>query len=138
MFRRRATTTPRLDDTAAKRFWTWFGAEAQGISNAFEALARGEADADGALHGLNARIRRLEASLEADVVRTLDGQCHMTVSGNDRAIDVLIAAAPRLAGWRFTPRAALTDSRRVPFRLAPRPSLDLLGAPISARHEAYA
>jgi hypothetical protein len=50
----------------------------------------------------------------------------------------LIAAAPRLAGWRFTPRAVLTDPRRVPFRLAPRPSLDLLGAPISARHEAYA
>ena len=46
--------------------------------------------------------------------------------------------APRLAGWRFTPRAVLTDPRRVPFRLAPRPSLDLLGAPISARHEAYA
>jgi len=137
MFRWRATTTPPLD-TAAKRFWTWFGAEAQGISNAFEALARGEADADQALDSLNARIRRLDASLEADVVRTLDGQCHMTVSGEDRAIGVLIAAAPRLAGWRFTTSAVLTDHRRVPFRLAPRSSLDLLGAPISARHEAYA
>ena len=137
MFGRRATTTAPLD-TAAKRFWSWFGAEAQGISNAFEALARGEADADSALDGLNLRIRRLDTSLEADVVRTLDGECHMTISGNDRAIDVLIAAAPRLAGWRFTPRAILTDPRRVPFRLAPRPSLDLLGAPISARHEAYA
>jgi hypothetical protein len=72
------------------------------------------------------------------VVRTLDGQCHMTVSGDDRAIGVLIAAAPRLPGWRFTTSAVLTDHRRIPFRLAPHPSLDLLGAPISARHEAYA
>jgi len=125
-------------DTTSRRFWTWFGSEAQRISNAFEALARGEADADGVLDGLNARIRRLDASLEADVVRTLDGQCHMTIGGNDRAIDMLISAAPRLAGWRFSPRAVLTDTRRVPFRLAPRPSLDLLGAPISGRHEAYA
>ena len=37
----------------------------------------------------------------------------------------------RLQKWRANPR-------RVPFRLAPRPSLDLMGAPISARHEAYA
>lgn len=137
MFGRRAKTTPPLG-TAANRFWAWFGAEAQGISNAFEALARGEADADGALDGLNARIRRISASLEADIVRTLDGQCHMTISGDERAIDALISAAPATAGWRFTPRAVLTDPRRVPFRLAPRPSLDLVGAPISARHEAYA
>lgn len=137
MFGRRAAPLPPIE-FAAKRFWTWFGGEAQGISNAFEALARGEADADGALDGLNARIRRLDATVEADVVRTLDGQCHMTISGPDRVIEVLIAAAPRMAGWRFTPRAGLTDTRRVPFRLAPRPSLDLLGAPISARHEAYA
>lgn len=121
MFGRRSTEADPLN-SAAKRFWTWFGSEAEGISNAFEALARGEADADGALDGLNARIRRLESSLEADVVRTLDGQCHMTISGNDRAVDVLIAAAPRLAGWCFTPRAVLTDTRRVPFRLAPRPA----------------
>ncbi len=137
MFGRRDAETAPLNP-AAKRFWAWFGAEAQGISNAFEALARGEADADWALNSLNIRIRRIDSSLEVDVVRTLDGQCHMTISGNDGAIDALIAAAPRLSGWRFTPRAVLTDPRRVPFRLAPRPSLDLLGAPISARHEAYA
>ena len=58
MFGRRATTTAPLD-TAAKRFWTWFGAEAEGISNAFEALARGEADADSALDGRRATSRRL-------------------------------------------------------------------------------
>jgi hypothetical protein len=137
MFGRRNTETPS-HTIAAKRFWTWFGAEAHGIANAFEALARGEADADGALDALNARIRRIDASLDADVVRTLDGQCHMTISGNDTAIDALMTGAPLLAGWRFTPRAVLADPRRVPFRLAPRPSLDLLAAPISARHEAYA
>jgi hypothetical protein len=32
----------------------------------------------------------------------------------------------------------LADPRRIPFRLAPRPSLDLLGTPLTARHEAYA
>lgn len=137
MFGRRGTNTPPAG-MAARRFWTWFGAEAQGIANAFEALARGEADADGALDGLNARIRRIDASLDADVVRTLDGQCHMTISGNHLAVDALIAAAPLMTGWRFTPRAVLADPRRIPFRLAPRPSLDLLAAPISARHEAYA
>lgn len=136
MFGRRNTDIDPAN--TSKRFWAWFGAEAQGISNAFEALARGEADADGALGPLNTRICRVDSSLEADIVRTLDGQCHMTISGNERAIDALLAAAPRLAGWRFTPRAVLTDPRRVPFRLAPRPSLDRLGAPISARHEAYA
>lgn len=137
MFGRRSTETPPLS-MATRRFWTWFRAEAQGIANAFEALARGEADADAALDGLNARIRRIDASLDADVVRTLDGQCHMTISGNERAIDAVIAAAPLMPGWRFTPRAVLADPRRVPFRLAPRPSLDLLAAPISARHDAYA
>lgn len=137
MFGRRITGTPPLN-TAARRFWAWFGAEAQGIANAFEALARGEADADRSLEYLNSRIRRIDASLEADVVRTLDGQCQMTISGDHLAVDALIAAAPLMPGWRFTPRAVLADPRRVPFRLAPRPSLDLLAAPISARHEAYA
>ena len=125
-------------DAAPKRFWAWFGSEAQGISNAFEALARGEADAQWALDALNLRIRRFDTTLEADVVRTLDGQCHMTISGSAAAVEALLAAAPRMAGWRFTPRAVLADPRRVPFRLAPRPSLDSLGGVIAARHEAYA
>src|SRR5690349_10070527 len=110
-------------DAAPKRFWAWFGSEAQGISNAFEPLARGEADAQWALDALNLRIRRFDTTLEADVVRTLDGQCHMTISGSDAAVEALLASAPRMSGWRFTPRAVLADPRRVPFRLAPRPSL---------------
>jgi hypothetical protein len=125
-------------DVTPKRFWAWFGSEAQGISNAFEALARGEADADWAIDDLNTRIRRFDTSLEADVVRTLDGQCHMTVTGREAAVEALLAAAPRMAGWRFTPRAVLSDPRRVPFKIAPRPSLDVLGGPIAGRHEAYA
>jgi len=121
-----------------KRFWAWFGSEAQGIANAYEALARGEADADWAIESLNTRIRRLDNSLEADVVRTLDGQCHMTISGRDAAVEAILDAAPRMTGWRFTPRAVLSDPRRVPFRVAPRPSLDKVGGPIAGRHEAYA
>jgi hypothetical protein len=125
-------------DVSPKRFWAWFGSEAHGISNAFEALARGEADADWAIDSLTTRIRRFDRTLEADVVRTLDGQCHLTISGGETAVDALLAAAPRMAGWRFSPRAVLADPRRVPFRLAPRPSMDSLVGSISARHEAYA
>ena len=121
-----------------RKFWSWFASEAQGISNALEALQRGEADAEWAIIGLNERIRRFDNTLEADVVLTLDGQCHKTIQGEPPAGSVQREAAPRLAGWRFTPRAALADPRRVPFRTAPRPSLDLLGTPISALHEAYA
>lgn len=121
-----------------RKFWSWFASEAQGISNALEALQRGEADAEWAIIGLNERIRRFDSTLEADVVLTLDGQCHMTILGEPRSVSVLLDAAPRLENWRFTPRAALADPRRVPFRTAPRPSLDLLGSPISALHEAYA
>jgi hypothetical protein len=121
-----------------RKFWSWFASEAQGISNALEALQRGEADAEWAIIGLNERIRRFDSTLEADVVLTLEGQCHMTILGEPRSVSVLLESAPRLDGWRFTPRAALADPRRVPFRTAPSPSLDLLGAPISARHEAYA
>ena len=124
-------------DLNPRRFWSWFASEAQGISNALEALQRGEADAEWALVGLNDRIRRFDSTLEADVVRTLDGHCHMTISGADASVDALLAAAPRLAGWRFSLRAGLVDTRRVPFRLTPRPSMDILGA-ISARHDAYA
>ena len=125
-------------DSGSRRFWAWFGAEAHGIANAFEALARGEADTEGALERLNLRIRRIDPTLEADIVRTLDGQCHMTITGPEAAVTRLLALAPRLAGWRFTPHAVLADPRRIPFRLAPRPSLDLLGTPLTARHEAYA
>lgn len=121
-----------------RRFWSWFASEASGIANALEALQRGEADAEWAIIGLNERIRRFDGTLEADVVLTLDGHCHMTILGEPQSVSVLLEAAPELSGWRFSPRAALTDLRRVPFRTTPRPSLDLLGAPISARHEAYA
>ena len=40
-------------------------------------LSRGEADTDWAFESLNTRLRRFHASLEADIVRTLDGKCHL-------------------------------------------------------------
>ena len=121
-----------------RKFWSWFASESQGIANALEALQRGEADAEWAIIGLNERIRRVDNTLEADVVRTLDGPCHMTILGEPQTVAVLLDAAPRLRGWQFTPRAASMDPRRVPFRTAPRPSMDSLGSRISALHEAYA
>lgn len=128
----------RDGDMNSRRFWSWFASEAQGIANALEALQRGESDAEWAMIGLNERIRRFDPALEADVARTLDGRCHMTISGPDARVHALLERAPRLAGWRFTSRESVTDTRRVPFRLTPRPSLDSLASPISARHEAYA
>jgi hypothetical protein len=124
-------------DLNPRRFWSWFVSEAQGVANALEALQRGEADAEWALAGLNARIRRFDSTLEADVVRDLDGSCHMTISGADASVNALLNHAPRMSGWRFSPSHALADTRRVPFRTTPRPSMDVLGA-ISGRHEAYA
>ncbi len=121
-----------------RKFCSWFASEAQGIANALEALHRGESDAEWAIIGLNERIRRFDNTLEADVVRTLDGQCHMTILGEPQSVAVLLNAAPRLRGWQFSPRAASMDPRRVPFRTAPRPSMDVIGGPISALHEAYA
>lgn len=125
-------------EMSPRRFWAWFETEAHGIANAFEALSRGEADADWALRALNTRISRFNASVEADIVRTLDGQCHLTVSGDEKAVRDLLAAAPILRGWRFTVAADLADRRRIPFRLAPRPSLDTLAEPLSGLYEAYA
>jgi hypothetical protein len=130
MFGRRIDITPR-------RFWSWFITESQGMSNALEALARGEADAEWAIAGLNAQVKRIDSTLEADVVRTLDGDCHLTLSGRDDAVNALLDCAPRIAGWRFSSRVTAADTRRIPFRVAPRPSLDRIGAPIAARHEAY-
>jgi hypothetical protein len=127
----------RQVDPSPRRFWSWFSGQSDGLRNAIEALARGEADAEWALIGLNERIRRYDASLEADVMRTLDGRCQMAISGG--APDLVLAllnAAPSIAGWTFTPR--LEQVSRVPFRVAPRPSLDLLATPLSAHHEAYA
>ena len=122
-----------------RRFWAWFQSEAQGLSNALEALVRGEADAEWALDRLNQRIRRFDATLEADLVLSLDGICHMTVSGQEYAIHALLDGAPSIKGWRFsTGHAEQADRRRIPFRLAPRPSLDLLSQPLSGHHEAYA
>lgn len=133
----------RDGDRNPRRFWSWFAGEAQGLANGIEALARGEADAEWLLIGLNQRIRRYSPRLEADLSRTLDGACLLTISGADeKAIADLIGAAPALRGWRIAPQAAIADQRRVPFRLAPRPSLDvpvLDGlSSIQARHDAYA
>ncbi|RYY93714.1 MAG: hypothetical protein EON61_24650 [Alphaproteobacteria bacterium] len=121
-----------------RKFWSWFASEAQGISNALEALQRGEADAEWAICAINDRIRRFDNTLEADVVLTLEGACQMTILGEPRSVSLLLDAAPRLPGWRFSTRAALTDPRRVPFRTAPRPSLDVLAGPISDVYDAYA
>lgn len=123
----------RGGDFNPKRFWRWFAREANGIANAIEALARGEADAEWALIGLNERIRRYDASLEADVIRTLDGRCQMIVSGGtDQAVMTLLEAAPALPGWTFATNIESQLTRRVPFRLAPRPSLDAVEAPVGA------
>jgi hypothetical protein len=122
----------------SRRFWSWFASEAQGLTNALEALARGEADAEWALAGLNDRISRCDSTLAADVVRTLDGQCHLTISGADNAVHALLDIAPALAGWCFSANANVADRRRVPFKLAPRPSLDCLTQPLSGHHEAWA
>jgi hypothetical protein len=124
---------PRRGDFNPRRFWSWFASEAAGLSNAIEALTRGEAEAEWALIGLNERIRRYDPSLEADVVCTLDGWRLMTISGGSaESVSKLLSAAPAARGWRFAPHAHQSDPRRVPFRLAPRPSLDLLPAPIEA------
>jgi hypothetical protein len=128
----------RDGDLNPRRFWNWFGSEARGLTNTLEALARGESDAEWALIGLNERIRRFDPALEADIFRNLDGICQMTVSGPESSVDLLLEAAPALADWRFTTRTPLAETHRVPFRRAPRPSLDSLDAPIEARHEAYA
>jgi hypothetical protein len=121
----------REGDFSPKRFWRWFARESKGIANAIEALARGEADAEWALIGLNERIRRYDASLEADVIRTLDGRCQMIVSGGaDESVMMLLEAAPSLAGWTFATHLHAQPTRRVPFRRAPRPSLDIVDAPV--------
>jgi hypothetical protein len=125
-------------ETSPRKFWTWFAAEAEGLTNALEALSRGEADAEWALSGLNDRIARFDSTLQADVIRTLDGQCHMTVTGAENAVNALLAAAPRLHGWTFSPPIEAADRRRVPFRLAPLPSLDRLNQPLTGLYEAYA
>lgn len=126
-------------DANSRRFWAWFQGEAHGLSNALEALVRGEADAEWALDRLNQRIRRFDATLEADLILTLDGVCQMTVSGQEHALHALLDNAPAVKGWRFaTGHAETADRRRIPFRLTPRPSLDLLNQPLSGRHEAYA
>ena len=125
-------------DSKPKRFWTWFAAEAEGISNAVEALSRGEADAEWALSALNARIKRVDSTLEADVVRTLDGQCCLTITGAEAAVEAVLEFAPRLRGWQFLPPVVGVAHPRIPFLRAPRPSLDVLPAPIMGRYEAYA
>jgi hypothetical protein len=123
----------REGDFSPKRFWRWFARESRGIANAIEALARGEADAEWALIGLNERIRRYDASLEADVIRTLDGRCQMIVTGGtDDSVMPLLEAAPSLPGWTFATHLESQPTRRVPFRVAPRPSLDTVDSPVGA------
>ena len=125
-------------DSSPKRFWSWFAAEAEGIANALEALSRGEADAEWAIEAINARIKRVNPTLEADIVRALDGQCCLTITGADGAVDPVLASAPRLRGWQFLPPVSGSNLPRIPFLRAPRPSLDVLAAPIAGRYEAYA
>ncbi len=100
---------------------------------------RGEADAEWLLIGLNERIRRFSDGMDADLSHTLDGYCLLSISGPADRVAMLLNPAPTLKGWRFAPRDtnADADMRRVPFRLAPRPSLDSI-SPIRARYEAYA
>ena len=123
----------REGDFSPKRFWRWFARESKGIANAIEALSRGEADAEWALIGVNERVRRYDASLEADVIRTLDGRCQMIVSGGtDESVMALLEAAPSLPGWTFATHIESQPTRRVPFRVAPRPSLDAVEPPAGA------
>lgn len=129
----------REGDLNPRRFWNWFSSESQGLANAIEALSRGESDAEWALIGLNERLRRYHAALEADIVRSLDGQHQLIVSGSaEDAVSTLLDAAPSVRGWRFATRVAQADIRRVPFRMAPRPSMDSLDSPISGLHDAWA
>jgi hypothetical protein len=119
----------RKGDFNTGKFWRWFASEAHGLANGIEALARGEADAEWLTIGLNERIRRYDASLEADIRRDLDGNNQLVVWGENAAsIAGLLAAAPKIVGWRAsTPVSAdapSSDKRRVPFRLAPQPSLE--------------
>ncbi len=115
----------RKGDFNPKRFWAWFASEAHGLANGLEALARGEADAAWLLDSLGERIRRYDPALDADLRRTLDGQHLLVLSGhNPASMMALLHAAPRIAGWRFIAEQAATDIRRVPFRIAPRPTID--------------
>ena len=129
----------RKGDLNSRRFWSWFAGEAQGLANGVEALMRGEADAEWLLIGLNERIRRFSDGMEADLSHTLDGLNLLSISGPADRVAILLNTAPAIRGWRFAPgdTGAGADRRRVPFRLAPRPSLDDV-SPIQARYEAYA
>jgi hypothetical protein len=127
----------RFGDHNPRRFWSWFASEAQGLANAIEALARGEAEAEWALIGLNERIHRYDPTLEADVIRDLDGRCRMAITGEtESSIEVLLTTAPAIRNWTFVSGRPAADASRVPYRAAPRPSAD--ASPISARYEAYA
>jgi hypothetical protein len=126
----------REGDHNPRRFWSWFAAEHQGLANSIEALARGEADAEWALIGLTDRIHRYDPTVDADIFRNLDGACQMVVTGPVEAVEALLAAAPASRTWSFVSRAVPADARRVPARVAPRPSSD--ATEISAYYEAYA
>lgn len=128
--------TNRTGDLDAKRFWRWFANEADGCCNSLEALSRGEDDGDWLWEKVAHRIQRYDSSMSADIIRTLDGGCELRLSGgSDASTAALLAAAPRINGWRFA--AASEPAARVPFKRAPQPSLDI-AAFIQGRHEAYA
>lgn len=128
----------RTGDLDAKRFWRWFAAESEGLASGIEALARGEADADWLFADLATAVRRYDPAMTADIVLGADGYCELSVSGGtDLSLAALMAASPTLPFWRIASRQEQPASRRIPYRAAPTPSLDLSSL-IQARHEAYA
>jgi hypothetical protein len=131
MFERRA------GDRNARKFWSWFSARSQCLANGLEALSRGEADASGLIKELNVRIRRFDPGLEADIMRTVDGGHQLLVSGPSRLSGIqLTEQAPTIRGWRITLSEADEWPARIPFKQAPRASMDRLYG-VEARYEAY-
>ena len=127
----------RRGDFNTTKFWRWFEGEADGIANGIEALTRGEADAEWLLIELNERVQRYDPDLVADVRKTLDHTLELSIRSVDiHSAVVLVLAAPRVPGWCFSAPGQAADLHRMPFRLAPPPSLDK-GARITGRHEAY-
>ena len=87
---------------------------------------------------LNRRLRMADNALTCDLVRTADGASELRFSGGAERVFVLLEAAPSIRGWRFVENGPDCDPRRAPWRIAPRPTLDFLAAPIAGVHEAWA
>ena len=127
----------RAGDRNARKFWSWFSTRSQGLANALEALCRGEADASKLIAELNARIRRFDPGLEADIMRTPDGTCQLLVSGPSHLSGIeLIGQAPQIRGWKVALAESDDWPARIPFRRAPGASMDRLSS-VEARYEAY-